>query len=970
MDALPKNANGKTLRINIAERTGLGNVDEESSQLTRLFEAKCPEINTPLRTAIPISSVDFESSVQQLLLSADSRVTKVIIVTVDLPGKQDTVAAFVELPGIENEATSERNTLASRMKKLCEEQLHQYCTPKLVHVMKPSVTSLPTLRKRAFQLLNAIDAVSLPQNQLEKDVEIIWRNFFSLPTTISTDLSFFELGGDSLKAGQLMTKMRKTFQVDLNVSDLLSAPTIEAIASKIDGLKRVDEFLDLSSTQPSTRKSIVLDLLGMDVVNQDLDCKYKSADCVSPFSSSSLSCMFVQSLPLVLFGPSLYITKWFLWAFYWTLMERINVCGDRLLSLILACVMMRITVAIVAPFVAIALKWIIMGRFKPGRYQLWGAMYLRWWIVSQISMICGKGIFSMDPRLLCLYYRMLGASIGSNVKIHGDAKLGEWDLIHIGDDVCIDAAIVRPFTLDEGHFIQLPIKIGSYCSVGAKSVVIPGTDMPELTDLGPLSSTYEMRDAKPKYRQYCRTSFEKPPVALVFFGTIVLSLVNIICRIPWLVCLHFMVEVAKKDGEFHADITSIQDTFWWCICPDRLIFFFLLRIIDRCFVPFIRLGLAIFFKWTIIGKFTPMDIEQKKRAWNQFRYWLMERLWSKGHMRDVSKLVGTHYGIVSLIFRAFGSKVGKYVYWPGSGLEIVEYDLLDVGDCVTFGSRSVVMTSTVIRSDNITFESGSMIADRCVVLPGTKMCQGSILGSGGLAAEDFIAPTGSVWVGSSQGSAVNIAPADNSFTSALSPFAKAFYLRHSNYCVLSQSMIVVYNTLWQAICVCYNRSVIPLALISMNFLVGFDQVNVSLLLGCVFLLAIGIQLALSLLALSVVVATKWIIIGQRKPGVFSWDESSYCQRWQMHLTICEILLNGAFSILDNLRGSYWLVLFFRALGCTIGRDVCLYPTGGDPMMTEPDLVTIGDCASIDNASLIAHINTRGVWMLRHLNVGS
>ena len=39
-------------------------------------------------------------------------------------------------------------------------------------------------------------------------------------------------------------------------------------------------------------------------------------------------------------------------------------------------------------------------------------------------------------------------------------------------------------------------------------------------------------------------------------------------------------------------------------------------------------------------------------------------------------------------------------------------------------------------------------------------------------------------------------------------------------------------------------------------------------------------------------------------------------------------------------------------------------------MTEPDLVTIGDCASIDNASLIAHINTRGVWMLRHLNVGS
>lgn len=31
------------------------------------------------------------------------------------------------------------------------------------------------------------------------------------------------------------------------------------------------------------------------------------------------------------------------------------------------------------------------------------------------------------------------------------------------------------------------------------------------------------------------------------------------------------------------------------------------------------------------------------------------------------------------------------------------------------------------------------------------------------------------------------------------------------------------------------------------------------------------------------------------------------------------------------------------------------------MMTEPDLCTIGDGASVDDASLIAHINTRGVF---------
>lgn len=59
------------------------------------------------------------------------------------------------------------------------------------------------------------------------------------------------------------------------------------------------------------------------------------------------------------------------------------------------------------------------------------------------------------------------------------------------------------------------------------------------------------------------------------------------------------------------------------------------------------------------------------------------------------------------------------MYWPGSGLEIVEFDLLTVGDDVVFGSRSVVITSSTTCSKRVTFEAGCMIADRCVVLPGT-----------------------------------------------------------------------------------------------------------------------------------------------------------------------------------------------------------------------------------------------------------
>jgi hypothetical protein len=67
------------------------------------------------------------------------------------------------------------------------------------------------------------------------------------------------------------------------------------------------------------------------------------------------------------------------------------------------------------------------------------------------------------------------------------------------------------------------------------------------------------------------------------------------------------------------------------------------------------------------------------------------------------------------------------------------------------------------------------------------------------------------------------------------------------------------------------------------------------------------------------------------------------------------------GILDMIQGSQYLVWYYRALGASIGNNVCLYPNGGDPMLTEPDLVTIEDFVSVDDASLVAHINTRGIF---------
>ena len=61
----------------------------------------------------------------------------------------------------------------------------------------------------------------------------MWRQQLGATAPVSVVVSFFDLGGDSLKAGQLINAMRKKLRVQLAVADLFTAPTIETMARKV-----------------------------------------------------------------------------------------------------------------------------------------------------------------------------------------------------------------------------------------------------------------------------------------------------------------------------------------------------------------------------------------------------------------------------------------------------------------------------------------------------------------------------------------------------------------------------------------------------------------------------------------------------------------------------------------------------------------------------------------------------------------
>ncbi len=81
-----------------------------------------------------------------------------------------------------------------------------------------------------------------PRNELEEKISDIWQELLGIKQVGIHD-NFFELGGDSVIAVQVMSRLRKTFSVQLSVKSLLESPTIADIAPKVEKQSQPDTNL-------------------------------------------------------------------------------------------------------------------------------------------------------------------------------------------------------------------------------------------------------------------------------------------------------------------------------------------------------------------------------------------------------------------------------------------------------------------------------------------------------------------------------------------------------------------------------------------------------------------------------------------------------------------------------------------------------------------------------------------------------
>jgi acyl carrier protein len=75
----------------------------------------------------------------------------------------------------------------------------------------------------------------LPRTAAEKTLARIWGAVLGVDS-IGIDDNFFDLGGDSLMAARLMSRIRTASGIDLPLRNLFERPTVSAMAEAVDAL--------------------------------------------------------------------------------------------------------------------------------------------------------------------------------------------------------------------------------------------------------------------------------------------------------------------------------------------------------------------------------------------------------------------------------------------------------------------------------------------------------------------------------------------------------------------------------------------------------------------------------------------------------------------------------------------------------------------------------------------------------------
>ena len=397
----------------------------------------------------------------------------------------------------------------------------------------------------------------------------------------------------------------------------------------------------------------------------------------------------------------------------------------------------------------LVVKWILLGRVRPGTYDTYTGFYLRKWFIDQFMEV---SLDLLAPLYATLYlnpwYRALGARLGARAEI-STAGAATPDLLSIGEEAFIaDAVSLGTPTYDLGRMTLQHTSIGTRAFVGNSAIVPNGTELGDLALVGVLSAP----PLDPLEAQRSDASWLGSPAIYLPRRAHAGGFKEEETFRPTkrLIALRLFIEFFRvllpATGFALLTcllLTAMTELETWFGLGAAVALFPFLYFLSGVFSCLFTIGM----KWALMGRYRPTE----KPLWCSF-VWRTELI-SALHEGFADPWIlrmclGTT--LVPIFFRLMGTRIGR-----GACMEttwLTEYDLISLGDDVCLGSDCTLQThlfeDRVMKMSTITLDSGCSVGADAVVLYDTRMEAGSSLGELSLLMKGEVLPAHTHWEGS------------------------------------------------------------------------------------------------------------------------------------------------------------------------------------------------------------------------------
>ena len=810
----------------------------------------------------------------------------------------------------------DRQTIAAALRR----RLPEYMVPKYLEIVAdlPLTTSGKIDRKALpapVTLLKGSSSVDeAPIDDIERLIADVWRRTLNISSISVTDDFFVDLRGHSLLAAQAVTKLRSSLGGSLvSVRDLYRHRTVRELANSLR--ERGVSFGNEERVPPDggapTPSEVAFDSVGR---------------CTRGVVS------LLQALSVIVFytlvsAPVAYATLMTL-----AVVEgRVPWTDAAWISTVLGFALWPATLAL-----TIGLKWLVIGRYRPGKYPVWGFYYFRWWLVTRFQSLAWADMFSGTP-LMSLYYRAMGAKVGKRVMLSTPHCMA-FDVVSVGDDTSVGIETqLLGYRVEDGMLIIAPVTIGRdcfvgmHCNLGLDTCLQDGSRLDDMSLLpdGTALGTGEMRRGVPAMPAGVAAPGDHVPNHRVkrrpfVFGLIHLGLIYVMgyFLLATTAPAILIIAVGLYYGGAAAGIGA--------------------AILAVPLLVASYLGGAIVLKRFAIGRLGTGTVRLESAAY--LRHWFEKYL-----MENTRHIVMPLYATIYMpgFLRRLGAEIGS-----GTEISTVAHvcpDHLEIGDgsfladaCLVGGNR---IHGGFMQTAPVKIGAKSFVGNSALVPGGTIIGDNVLIGVASTPPEGQHVPSDTAWLGSPS-FALPRTQKDCCF-----PDVATF--KPTQQMMRQRAIIDAARVLVPGLLIMFNLILFVTALIIAWRSLPFWGVLAAIPL---------VDAALSFNSILVVALIKKACLGTLTPTIRPlWSRFVW-----MNEFVNALYEGVAATVMKPLLGTRMAAPCLRMMGCKVGSWVFLDTT----LFSEFDLVEIGDHAQLNIGSTIqTHLFEDRIFKADTLSIG-